>query len=142
MSNTDNITPLGPKVLGKVLSDTDTVPTPLKPVDRAKRLAELEEEIRCERDMSAKFGTGLYFKSGICLKAIRDEELYRERWLSTFRSYLQAVWRMSDEECACIIECSEGSQKILRFVREHEGKGPVRVERLAAVDDLGGNEDK
>lgn len=127
--NEDNITPLGPKILGKVLSVDDSVPTPIKPVDRAKRLAELEEEIECERKMSEKYDTGLYFKAGTCLKAIRDEELYRERWLSTFRSYLQAVWRMSDEECAFIMDCTDGSQRILKRVREHEGKnGPTAVE--------------
>lgn len=103
------------------------IPAPLRPVDRAKRLTELEEEIRFEREMSERYDVALFFKAGNCLRAIRDEELYRERWLNTFRSYLQACWRMSEEECAFIMECSDGSERILKFVRGLEGKPAVRA---------------
>jgi hypothetical protein len=103
------------------------LPTPIKQVDPAARLAELEEDIGLERDAGRRLNAEVYFTAGDCLRAIRDEELYRVRKHRTFGAYLRARWRMSDEEAEWIMNCTDESQRILKFVREHEGKPVVRA---------------
>lgn len=103
-----------------------TFPTPLKPVDPAARLAELEEDIGLERDASRRMGVAVYFTAGDCLRCIRDEQLFKARGHRTFGGYLRKRWRMSDAEAAWIMDATDGSQRILRFVRGLDGTKPVQ----------------
>ncbi len=103
---------------------SSTVPTPLKPIDPAVRLAELEMDIGVERDASRRMNVAVYFTAGDCLRTIRDERLFTVRGHRTFGGYLRKRWRMCDEEADWIIACTDESQRLFRIVRAQAGSPP------------------
>lgn len=96
---------------------SSTVPTPLKPTDPVERLAGLEVEIEVERTASRRMNVAMYLTAGDCLRTIRDERLFRVRGHRTFGGYLRKRWRMSDAEAGWIMDCTDESRRLLRFVR-------------------------
>ncbi len=105
--------------------------TPIRPIDPATLLVELESDIGVEREASRKHNIAVYFTAGDCLRRIRDEKLYTVRRHRTFGAYLRKRWRMSDEEAEWIIGATDKSQRLIGALRRHvEGKtGPRALDK-------------